>query len=181
MMKHDKFYTEAFVLVLSFVLLGCSTPKELNTESIPTIRTFDLNRYLGKWYEIARLPHSFEQDLDSVTATYKLREDGKVEVLNKGFNTAKGEWREAKGKAYIPDTSAGAFLKVSFFWIFYGDYKIIALDTLNYSYSMITSSSKEYLWILSRSSKLDQNVYNELIRKAGEWGFNTSKIYKVPQ
>jgi apolipoprotein D and lipocalin family protein len=180
-MNYRKFYIGAFVVILSFIFIGCSTPKELSTESIPAVKTFDLSRYLGKWYEIARLPHSFEKDLDSVTATYRLREDGKIEVINQGFNTAKGEWKEAKGKAYIPDTSAGAFLKVSFFWIFYGDYKIIALDTLGYSYSMITSSSKEYLWILSRSSQLDQNVYGELIRKAGEWGFNTSKIYKVPQ
>jgi len=170
-----------FVLLLSFIVSGCFTPKELSTESIPIIKPFVLNRYMGTWYEIARLPHSFEEGLDSVTATYTLRDDGKVDVHNRGFDTAEGEWNEAKGKAYIPDTSAGAFLKVSFFWIFYGDYKVIALDTLNYSYAMVTSHSKEYLWILSRSPKMEQQVYDDLIRKAGEWGFDLSKLYKVLQ
>jgi apolipoprotein D and lipocalin family protein len=162
-------------------LSGCFTPKELSTESIPAVRNFNLNRYLGRWYEIARLPHSFENGLDSVTATYSLQNDGTVKVLNKGFNIEKGEWKEAEGKAYIPDTSAGALLKVSFFWIFYGEYKVIVLDTLNYTYAMVTSSSKKYLWILSRSPHLEQPVYNELIQKASEWGFNTSQLYKVPQ
>jgi apolipoprotein D and lipocalin family protein len=166
------------VLILS-VIEGCFTSKELSTEPIPAVRNFDLNRYLGTWYEIARLPHSFENGLDRVSAVYTLQENGKISVLNKGFNTSKGEWKEANGKAYIPDTSAGALLKVSFFWIFYSDYKIIVLDTLNYSYAMVTSSSKEYLWILSRSPQLEESVYKELVRKAGEWGFDTSQLYKV--
>lgn len=168
-----------FILIL--FISGCFTPKELSTESIPAIKNFDLNRYLGMWYEVARLPHSFEEGLDRVTATYTLRDDGKIEVLNKGFNTSKGEWKEAKGKAYIPDTSAGALLSVSFFWIFYADYKVIALDTTNYSYTMVTSSSKKYLWILSRSPQLENLVYDNLIRQASEWGFNIAEIYKVPQ
>ncbi len=177
---HISWIVSGYLLFISSVP-GCFTSKELSTESIQVVKTFDLQRYLGRWYEIARLPHSFENGLDSVTATYTLRDEGKVEVINKGFNTAKGEWKEAKGKAFIPDTSAGAFLRVSFFWIFYGDYKIIVLDTLDYSYAMVTSHSKEYLWILSRTPQLDQHVYDELIRKAGEWGFDISKLYKVPQ
>ena len=168
-------------LFLCFTISGCFTPKELSTESIPAIKNFDLNRYLGMWYEVARLPQSFENGLDRVTATYTLQEDGTIKVLNKGFDTSKGEWKEATGKAYIPDTLAGALLKVSFFWIFYADYKVIVLDTVNYSYAMVTSSSKKYLWILSRSPQLDQSVYNELVRKASEWGFNISQLYKVPQ
>ena len=168
-------------LFLCLTITGCFTPKELNTESIPSIKNFDLKRYLGMWYEVARLPHSFESGLDQVTATYTLQEDGAIKVLNKGFNNSEGVWKEASGKAYIPDTLAGALLKVSFFWIFYADYKIIVLDTVNYSYAMVTSSSKKYLWILSRSPQLDQSVYNELVRKASEWGFNTSQLYMVPQ
>jgi len=177
---HSSWIVSGCLLLISSVP-GCFTSKELSTESIQAVKTFDLQRYLGMWYEIARLPHSFESGLDSVTATYTLRDEGKIEVFNKGFNTAKGEWKEAKGKAFIPDTSAGAFLRVSFFWIFYGDYKVIALDTLDYSYAMVTSHSKEYLWILSRTPRLDQHVYDVLIRQAGEWGFNISELYKVPQ
>jgi apolipoprotein D and lipocalin family protein len=168
-------------LFVCLIVSGCFTPKELSTESIPAIKNFDLNRYLGVWYEVARLPHSFENGLDRVTATYTLRDDGDIDVLNRGFNTPKGEWKEANGKAWIPDTSAGAFLQVSFFWIFSAEYKVIVLDNVNYSYAMVTSSSKKYLWILSRSPHLEQPVYDELVRKAGEWGFNISELYKVAQ
>jgi apolipoprotein D and lipocalin family protein len=177
--KHLRWIVSSFFSLAFFS--GCYTPKELSTESIPTVRNFNLNRYLGTWYEIARLPHSFENGLDSVTATYSLKNDGTVKVLNRGFNIEKGEWKEAEGKAYIPDTLAGAFLKVSFFWIFYGEYKVIVLDTLNYSYAMVTSSSKNYLWILSRTSRLEDSLYSDLIQRAKEWGFPISKIYKVPQ
>jgi apolipoprotein D and lipocalin family protein len=171
----------SFFSTLCLLLFGCAPSKEMSTESIPAIKSFDLKRYLGVWYEAARLPHSFENGLDRVTATYTLQEDGTIKVLNKGFNTSEGEWKEANGKAYIPDTLAGAILKVSFFWIFYGEYKVIALDTVNYSYAMVTSSSKKYLWILSRSPQLEQTVYDDLIGKAKDWGFNVSQIYKVVQ
>jgi apolipoprotein D and lipocalin family protein len=164
--------------ILTVFLLGCAPSKEMSTEFIPAVKTFDLQRYLGTWYEAARLPHSFENGLDRV---YTLRNDGMIGVLNKGFDVSKSEWKEANGKARFKGSSAGAILEVSFFWIFYADYKVIELDTVNYSYAMVTSSSKKYLWILSRSSQLDPNIYSVLIRKAGEWGFNTSAIYKVPQ
>ncbi len=167
--------------ILTVLLFGCAPSKEMSTESIPAVKSFDLQRYLGTWYEAARLPHSFENGLDQVTATYTLRDDGTIGVLNKGFDVSRGEWKEANGKARFKDAVPGAILEVSFFWIFYGDYKVIELDTVNYSYAMVTSNSKKYLWILSRSSQLDPQIYSELIRKAGEWGFNTSAIYKVPQ
>ncbi|MGD0036788.1 MAG: lipocalin family protein [Bacteroidota bacterium] len=178
--------TQLSSIVLSFpliliILYGCSVSKEMSTEFIPTIKSFDLQRYLGTWYEVARLPHSFENGLDKVTATYTLRDDGKINVLNKGFDTARGEWKEAKGKARIKDSVSGTLLEVSFFWIFYSDYKVIELDTANYSYAMVTSSSKEYLWILSRTPHLDDAIYDELIHKASEWGFNISAIYKLRQ
>jgi apolipoprotein D and lipocalin family protein len=167
--------------IIFVILYGCSVPKEMNTESIPAVKSFDLQRFLGTWYEVARLPHSFENGLDKVTATYSLRDDGKIDVLNKGFNTAKGEWKEAKGKARIKDPSTGTLLEVSFFWIFYSDYKVIELDTANYLYAMVTSSSKKYLWILSRTPHLDDAIFDTLMRNAGDWGFNISAIYKVPQ
>ena len=167
-----------FILILLF---GCSISKEMSTASIPAVKTFDLQRYLGLWYEAARLPHSFEKGLDKVTATYTLRDDGKIAVLNRGFDTIEGEWKEAHGKARMKDSATGVLLEVSFFWIFYADYKVIELDTAHYSYAMVTSSSKKYLWILSRTPQLDDAIYDTLIRKAGEWGFDTSAIYKVHQ
>jgi len=153
----------------------------MSTEFIPVVKSFEVQKYLGTWYEVARLPNSFEKGLDKVTATYSLRDDGKIAVLNKGFDTAKGEWKSATGKARFKNSIPGAFLEVSFFWVFYADYKVIELDTLNYTYALVTSSSKEYLWILSRTQRLDDSLYQILIRKAGDWGFNTSALYLVPQ
>ncbi|RPI04456.1 MAG: lipocalin [Ignavibacteriae bacterium] len=167
-----------FILVL---MIGCSVSKEMSTDLIPVVKSFELQKFLGTWYEVARLPHSFENGLDKVTAQYSLRDDGKIDVLNKGLKKETGEWKEAKGKARMKEPGAGAFLEVSFFWIFYADYKVIALDTVGYSYAMITSSSKSYLWILSRTPAMDDAVYQSLIRKAEKWGFNISEIYKVPQ
>jgi len=104
-----------------------------------TVKELDLNRYLGTWYEIARFPHSFEKNLVGVTATYSLRDDGKIEVLNQGFkNTLNGELSKAEGKAKIPDPQKPANLKVSFFWIFYAEYNVLELDE-NYRYAMIGS------------------------------------------
>jgi apolipoprotein D and lipocalin family protein len=167
--------------IILVLLFGCSVSKEMSTEFIPVVKSFDIQRYLGTWYEVARLPHSFENGLEKVTATYSIRDDGKIAVLNKGFNTAKGEWKDALGKARMKEHGAGALLEVSFFWIFYADYKVIELDTVNYSYAMVTSSSKDYFWILSRTPHLDDSIYDRLIQKASGWGFNISKIYKVRQ
>jgi apolipoprotein D and lipocalin family protein len=181
MVTYQLYSMSLFPIFCCLLFAGCSTPKELSTEFIPVVKNFDLNRYLGRWYEVARLPHSFENGLDSVTATYSLRDDGRVNVLNKGFNSSEGAWKEAVGKARFKDLSTEGFLEVSFFWIFYADYKIIDLDTLHYSYAMITSNSKKYFWILSKSPKLEQSVYDHLIGKAKECGFPVSEIYKVVQ
>jgi apolipoprotein D and lipocalin family protein len=166
--------------IMISLLSGCSPSKEMNTESISAVQQFDLQRYLGTWYEIGRLPHSFENGLDKVTATYTLRDDGMIGVLNRGFSSSKQKWSEASGKARLKPGAKGAYLEVSFFWIFYADYKVIELDT-NYTYAMITSSSKEYLWVLCRTPKLDETIYSNLLRKAGNLGFNTNDIYKVQQ
>ncbi len=146
-----------------------------------TVKELDLNRYLGTWYEIARFPHSFEKNLVGVTATYSLREDGKIEVLNQGFkNTLDGERSKAIGKAKIPDKLEPGKLKVSFFWIFYADYNVLELDE-NYQYVMIGSSSPRYFWILSRTPQMDPAVYDMLLDKARKRGYNLVKLYKVPQ
>ena len=147
-----------------------------------TVKALDLNRYLGKWYEIARFPHSFEKNLVGVTATYRLKEDGMIEVLNEGFkNTLDGEHSQAIGKAKIPNKLEPGKLRVSFFWIFYADYFVLELDEENYQYAMIGSSSDKYFWILCRTPQMDETVYNMLLDKARKRGYHLEKLYKVPQ
>lgn len=146
-----------------------------------TVKELDLNRYLGTWYEIARFPHSFEKNLVGVTATYSLRNDWKIKVVNRGYkNTLDGKLSEAVGKAKIPDPSKPANLKVSFFWIFYADYNVLELDE-NYQYAMIGSSSPKYFWILSRTPQMDAATYEMLLEKARKRGYNLEKLEKVPQ
>jgi lipocalin len=171
-----------FILVLTVPLLflACSDTGENDTSAIPLIPHFDLNRYMGTWYEIARLPHRFEKNLTRVTATYSLLEDGKVKVVNRGFNLKKNEWSEANAKAWVPDPAIPVLLRVNFFWIFAADYRIIDLEQENYAYAMVTSSSKKYFWILSRTPNLEENIYNSLMDKARQYGFETGKIEKVP-
>jgi lipocalin len=169
------------LLILSFLFsLGCS---KTNSQMIDktTVKELDLNRYLGKWYEIARFPHSFEKNLVGVTATYSLRDDGKIKVLNQGYkNTLDGELSVAEGKAKIPNKLEPAKLKVSFFWIFYGDYNVLELDE-NYQYVMIGSSTDKYFWILSRTPQMAPEVYEMLLEKARKRGYNLDKLEKVLQ
>jgi lipocalin len=146
-----------------------------------TVKELDLNRYLGTWYEIARFPHSFEKNLVGVTATYRLREGGKIEVLNQGFkNTLDGEQSKAVGKAKILNKAEPGQLKVSFFWIFYADYYVLELDE-NYQYAMIGSSSDKYFWILCRTPQMASEIYEMLLEKARKRGYNLDKLEKVPQ
>jgi len=142
---------------------------------------FDINKYTGTWYEIARYPHRFEKNLSNVTATYTLNQKGYVEVLNRGFNTVSGEWKDAAGKAYFKKDISLGLLKVTFFWPFYGEYKIIRLDKENYSHVVITSSRFNYLWILSREPQLDQEVQFELLNYVENLGFDRSRIIMVDQ
>lgn len=168
------------VIALSFPFFtGCNMKKTVNTE---TVQDFELNRYLGKWYEIARFPNRFEKDLVGVTATYSLLENGKIEVLNEGRkNTLDGDLKQAKGKAKIPDPSNPAALKVAFFLFFYADYFVMELDETNYQWALVGSSTDDFLWILSRTPEMDASVYNQLVEKAKERGYDISKLYKVPQ
>ena len=168
-------------IIFTVVCIGCSVPEELRTDKIPNVKPFDINKYIGKWYEIARFDHSFERGLEQVTAEYSYRDDGKIKVINRGFNPENQEWDEAEGKAWIPDTTNPSLLKVSFFWIFSADYKIIKLDTLNYNWSVVTSNSKEYLWILARKPVLDSQIYNDIIKYLQATGFDISKMIKVIQ
>ena len=150
-------------------------------EGITTIKSFDANQYLGTWYEIARLDHSFEKDLEKVTATYSLREDGGIKVINKGFNVKTQTWKEAEGKAYFiepanTDKTNTGQLKVSFFGPFYGAYNIIELDQPYYNYVMLCGPDKSYFWILSRTPQLAYPIKQHLLAKAKTLGFATEKL-----
>lgn len=165
------------LIALSLLLAACNyTPKD-----IKPIEGFQVDQYLGTWYEIARLDHSFERGLEKVTATYSMREDGGLKVINRGFDPVKQEWKEAVGKAYFIDTPDIGKLKVSFFGPFYGGYNIIELDKPYYNYVMICGPDKSYFWILSRTPQLPYPIKAQLISKAKELGFATDELIYVSQ
>jgi apolipoprotein D and lipocalin family protein len=161
--------------VLGFLLIG----RTGIPEGITAVQDFDLKRYLGTWYEIARLDHSFERGLTHVSVEYIPREDGGIKVINRGFNLKRRQWEESEGKAYPIETPDIGRLKVSFFGPFYGSYNIIELDKKDYSYAMVAGPSRHFLWILSRSKNLDPLVMQRLIEKAKSLGFKLDKIIYV--
>lgn len=165
-------------VIASTLLAGTSagSPKD-ELEVVPSV---DLLRYVGQWYEIARLPNRFEKKcVDSVTANYSLRADGKIEVVNR-CRKANGQYITAKGKAKIVDKRTNAKLKVSFFWPFYGDYWILDLGP-NYEYSVVGDPSRDYLWILSRSPQIDETLYQQLLAKMAARGFQTERMIRTLQ
>ncbi|GMU86730.1 MAG: hypothetical protein AMXMBFR48_19710 [Ignavibacteriales bacterium] len=164
------------LLFLSLFFTGCSVEIP---EGLQAVDGIDVERYLGTWYEIARLDHSFERGLSNVTATYQRRDDGGLKVLNKGFKDDKGEWSEVEGKAFFVAEPTLGRLKVSFFGPFYGGYNIIKLDKENYSYVLICGDTREYFWILSRTKTLPAEIQNELVTFAKEKGFATDKLIYV--
>ena len=166
------------LLVSVTLLQGCSTGAPEGT--VP-VTNFELDRYLGTWYEIARLDHRFERGLTDVTATYSLRDDGGVRVLNRGFDTDSAEWNDAEGKAFfVGDTDIGQ-LKVSFFGPFYGGYNILKLDHENYQYSLVAGPDRSYLWILARTPTLDDGTLQALVEKARELDFPVDDLIYVSQ
>ncbi|MDH3512577.1 MAG: lipocalin family protein [Gammaproteobacteria bacterium] len=158
-----------------FVLGGCTGVPE----GVDVVTGFDLDRYLGTWYEVARLDHRFERGLSDVTATYSLRDDGGVHVVNRGYSADSGAWDEATGKAYFISNNDIGRLKVSFFGPFYGGYNIIELDKDGYQYALVAGPERSYLWILSRSPTLDPNTLSALITKANDLGFATDELIFV--
>lgn len=165
------------ILIILLFLTGCVDLPE----GITPVRDFELERYLGKWYEIARLDHRFERGLINISAEYSLKEDGGVRVLNRGFNVEYKEWESAEGKAYFVDRPDIGRLKVSFFGPFYGGYNIIALDKENYSYAMVAGPDRSYLWILSRTPILAPNIVERLVNQANELGFPTDELIYTEQ
>ncbi len=150
-------------------------------ENVVPVTNFNLTKYLGTWYEIARLDHSFEKGLTKVTAQYSLRDDGGVRVINKGYSTSSSEWKTSEGKAYFVDTPDKAYLKVSFFGPFYGSYIVFELDTVDYQYALISGPDKSYLWLLSRTPTMVTPLRDSLLAKAAALGFDTKSLTYVEQ
>lgn len=160
------------IISLSILLSGClSIP-----QNVKPVDGFELNKYLGKWYEIARLDHSFERGLDNVTAEYFLRDDGGVKVINKGFSAMENKWKEAEGKAYFVRDPQQGYLKVSFFGPFYGAYVVFELDKEAYQYTFVTSYDKSYLWLLARTPTVSDALLDQFVQRAAELGFETDKL-----
>ncbi|MDM7859007.1 lipocalin family protein [Alteromonas sp. ASW11-36] len=159
----------------AMVLQGCTSVPE----GLDPVTNFDVQKYLGTWYEIARFDHSFERGLNNVTATYALREDGGIAVLNRGYNTAEQEWEQAEGKAYFVNEPTTGHLKVSFFGPFYASYVVIALDDEDYQYSLVTGPDRDYLWILARQPNVPQQTLDALLDFAQQSGYDTEKFIWV--
>jgi apolipoprotein D and lipocalin family protein len=163
------------ILLLSMVLTACTgTPK-----GVEPVSGFELERYLGKWYEIARLDHSFERGLTAVTADYSLRDDGNVKVINRGYDQEKTKWIEAEGKAKFVKAADIAQLKVSFFGPFYGSYIVFGLDKQDYQYAFVAGPNHDYLWLLARTPQVDEAIIERFINEASQRGFNTDDLIFV--
>ena len=169
------------LFILSPVLNSSCLENNKKSMDYSTIKNLNLEKYMGTWYEIARFDHRFERGLEGVTATYSLRPDGKITVINQGYkNSLDGKLSRAKGKAKQPNPDEPGKLKVSFFLFFYADYYILELDE-NYQWALIGSSNDKYLWILSRTPTLESNVYNKILSLAESRGYDTSKLIDVQQ
>lgn len=163
-------------LMLSLLLLnGClSMP-----ESVKPVDGFELEKYLGQWYEVARLDHSFERGLTRITADYSLNDDGGVRVVNRGFSLEENEWKGAEGKAYFVNSASEGYLKVSFFGPFYGAYIVFELDKDHYQYAFVSGPNTDYLWLLSRTKTVAPEVMDQFLAISKTKGFNTDALIYV--
>ncbi|MGP9832108.1 lipocalin family protein [Marinobacter sp. NSM] len=166
----------ALLTTLLLLLAGCTgLPK-----GIEPVTGFDLDRYLGTWYEIARLDHSFERGLSQVTAEYTLNDDGSIKVINRGYNAEKGEWKEAQGRAKFVGNSDVGHMKVSFFGPFYASYVVFELDD-DYSTAYITGYNRDYLWLMSRTPEVSDEVLEAFKARAEAEGFELGELIVVEQ
>ncbi len=166
-----------FLMLATMILSFCSCssiPKGVNA-----VTPFEKEKYLGKWYEIARFDFKFEKGLNNTTAEYSLRDDGKIKVINRGYNYEKKVWKQAIGKAKYAGDGHTAMLKVSFFGPFYGSYVIFELDSENYRYAFVSSYSKSYLWFLSRSPRVKESMKTMFINKIESLGFSSKDLIWV--
>ncbi|MBU1239435.1 lipocalin family protein [Myxococcota bacterium] len=147
---------------------------------VKPVRGFDAKRYLGTWYEIARLDHSFERGLSRVTATYSERSDKGITVKNRGWSQSRKRWKHATGRAYFVNSSSEGYLKVTFFWPFYGSYVIFDLDP-EYRYAFVSGDNTSYLWLLSRTPTVPPEITAKFLKRAEALGFKTKNLIFVPQ
>ncbi len=157
------------------MLLGCVKIPA----GVTPVEDFDLDRYLGRWYEIARLDHRFERGLEQVSAEYSRRQGGGITVVNRGYAPEKDSWKEAEGTAFFVDEPSQGHLKVSFFGPFYSSYVIFELDRQNYGYAYISGANTSYLWLLARTPVIDESIKSDFVRKAAALGFNTEELIWV--
>ncbi len=163
------------IMVMSLMLTACFGMPE----NVTPVKNFEVDRYLGKWYEIARLDHSFERGLNNISAEYTMRDDGGIAVVNRGYSVEDGQWETAEGKAYFVNDKDEAYLKVSFFGPFYGSYVVFELEQDNYDYAFISGPNTSYLWLLSRTPDVAQSVIDDFITMSQERGFDTSELIFV--
>jgi apolipoprotein D and lipocalin family protein len=162
------------LLLATALLAGCAQIPD----GVEAIDGFDAERYLGTWYEIARLDHRFERGLDNITATYTARDDGGIDVLNRGFDRERGEWQEARGRAKFVGERDRAMLKVSFFGPFYGGYNVVDLDP-DYQLALVAGPNRDYLWILSRNPQPPRDAVERVVQRAKDLGFDTDALIYV--
>lgn len=167
---------QLLLVALALALTACTGVPE----GVTPVQDFRLQPYLGRWYEIARLDHSFERGLTRVSADYSLNEDGSVRVINRGYSADRGEWQQVEGRAVFAGDETSGHLKVSFFGPFYASYVIVELDP-QYRYALVSGYNREYLWILSRSPQLAPDIRDRLVRRAAELGFPTGQLIFVEQ
>ncbi|MES2850605.1 MAG: lipocalin family protein [Bacteroidota bacterium] len=169
--------------LIGFTMLGALAVAVLQScRSIPkgvaAVKPFDANRYLGKWYEIARFDYRFERNLNNVTAQYSFNDNGTIKVMNRGYDYKKKEWKQSTGKAKFRGESNEGKLKVSFFGPFYAGYNVIAIDP-TYSYALVAGSSLKYLWLLSRQKTMPLDIKQSFLEKAKQAGYDTFALVWV--
>ena len=166
-----------FLILCAALLAGCVAVPD----GIQPVSGFQAERYLGTWYEIARLDHGFERGMSRVTAEYRRREDGGIDVVNRGYLADSKTWKQADGRAYFLQSPDIGYLKVSFFGPFYGSYVVFELDKQDYRYALVAGPDRSYLWLLARSPTLDAATRDRLVARAQAAGFDTSKLIFVDQ
>ena len=176
-----KTFTGLFIAISMPFLLSCTSQKKQAAAALEVVPFVDLTRYTGRWYEISRYPNRFQEGCVGSRATYTMRSDGKIAVLNECYDaSSSGNVRNAKGTAKVVDTKSNAKLKVSFFWPFYGDYWIIDLGK-EYEYAVVGHPDRTYLWILSRTKKMDEMLYQEILGRIEAKGYDVTQLIKTQQ
>jgi apolipoprotein D and lipocalin family protein len=167
---------------LSLLVLGGCASVPAGLGPLETVPTVDVRRYLGRWYEIARFQHRFEKSIVGATAEYSLREDGRIQVVNSGFKqNLDGAYTQVKAVAWVPDSARPGALKVRFFGLFTSDYLIFGLDRDDYSWALVGSDSRDFLWFLSRTPQISEELFSRMKQLALDQGYDLSGLYRVPQ